>query len=216
MICILIWYLFLIKLIYSIEIIKGSKILLSSNMNFSIPKNKCREISIPNNFKKIKLYLLSNEIDELLLTDHRIISCESKSISNCCNRNSTFCINDINPSNNYYHLYNCLEFSYIYACGNNNQNISSLVNIKIYNIKEEGCQIEELNKEIECANLGLSECKNQKKKNKKCQYIECFSENDEKLMELCLPSGLTDDEINEKCSNHADYGENGKYSKSNL
>ena len=60
---------------YLIEIIKGSKALLTSNTNFIIPKNKCKEILIPNNYKKIKLYLLSIEIDELLLTDIKINSC---------------------------------------------------------------------------------------------------------------------------------------------
>ena len=34
------------------------------------------------------------------------------------------------------------------------------------NIKEEGCQVDEFNNEVECANIGLSECKNQKKKYK--------------------------------------------------
>ena len=216
MICILIWPLFFIKLINSIEIIKGSKILLSSNMNFTIPKNKCKEILIPNNYKKIKIYILSQEINELLLTDKRINTCEgNESIINCCNNNSTFCISEIIPSSNYYHLYNCLESNYIYACGNNNQNISSLINIKLYNIKEEGCQVDEFNNEVECANIGLSECKNQKKKYKNCQYIECFSEQNEKIMELCLPSQYTNDEINEKCSSHVNYGENGYFNKFN-
>ena len=212
MFIILFFLLLLLKIITSIEIIKGSKILISSNMNFSIPKNKCKEILIPNNFKKIRLYLLSNEIDELLITDIKIDSCENaQSIAKCCDFNSTFCIKDINPSYKYYHFYGCLESSYIYACGNNNKNLSSSLNIKLYPIKEEGCQLDDFDDEIKCANIGLSECKNQI--NKKCQYIECFSESNEKLLSLCLPNYFTDEEINERCSNHINYGENGKFNK---
>ena len=214
MIIILIWNLFFIKFVNLIEIIKGSKALLTSNTNFIIPKNKCKEILIPNNYKKIKLYLLSIEIDELLLTDIKINSCGNVGpIIDCWNDNSTICSKEINPSYNYFHLYNCLESSYIYACGNDNNNISSSLNVKVYVIKEEGCLMEEYDDELSCANLGLSECKIQ---NNKCQYIACLSENNEKLMELCLPNKFNDDEINERCSNHEDYGENGKFNKLNL
>ena len=73
--------------------------------------------------------------------------------------------------------------------------------------------MEEYDDELSCANLGLSECKIQ---NNKCQYIACLSENNQKLMELCLPNKFNDDEINERCSNHEDYGENGKFNKLNL
>ena len=216
MIYILIWNLIIIGSISSIEIIEGSKILLSSNINLSIPKNKCKEFSIPNNYKKIKIYILSNEINELLLTDNKINSCDNnESIFDCCDDNSTYCLKDTNPSYNYYHLYNCLKSSYIYACGNNNKNISSSLNIKIYVIKEEGCQIEEYGDEIKCANIGLSDCKSQTNSNndKKCQYVECFSEKNVKLFSLCLPSYFTNEDINTRCSNHANYGENGKFLK---
>ena len=219
MIYILICYFLLtIKIINSIEIVRGSKILLSSNTNFSIPKNKCLEILIPNNFKKIKMYLKSNEINDLLLTDKKINSCQNNDlIGDCCGNNSTFCIKETFPSYNYYHLYNCLESSYLYVCGNNNKNISSSIKIILYVIKDEGCQFDEDNNdEAICAKIGLSECKKQTNSRKKCQYIECFSEKNEKLIDLCLPSYLSDEEINEKCSNHIDYGENGKFQKLNF
>ena len=214
----LIWILLFINLIKTFDIIKGSKALLSSNTNYSIPKNKCKEIKIPNNFKKIKIYTSSNEINEILLTDKIINSCDNnQSIYDCCNINSTFCLKETNPSNNYYHIYNCMESSYIYACGNNNENISSSLNIKVFVIKEEGCQIEEYDDEVKCGSLPLSECNNEsniiKKKHNSCQYVECLSENNEKLMGLCLPKNYTDDKINEKCSYHANYGENGKFIK---
>ena len=213
MIFILIWNLFFMRLINSLEIVKSSKALLSSNTNFIIPKNKCKEILIPNNFKKITLYLLSTEIDELLLTDKKINSCkDNQSILDCCNVNSTFCTKEVNPSDNYFHIYNCLESSYIYACGKNN-NISSSLNVRVYVVKEEGCQIEENNDELKCASLGLSQCKIQINQ---CQYIECISENNEKLMELCLPSNFKDEEIHERCSNHEDFGENGTFNKLNF
>ena len=64
--------------------------------------------------------------------------------------------------------------------------------------------------------MGLSGCKKKNHSRKKCQYIECLSENNEKLMDLCLPSNFTDEKINEKCSNHIDYGEGGKFNKVNF
>ena len=215
MIYILICILIFLKSINSIDIIKGSKILLSSNMNFSIPKNnKCKEIIIPTNFKKLKLVFLSNEINELLVTDKRINSCQSnQSIFDCCNNNSTFCEKDINPLKNYYHLYNCLNASFVYACGNN-KDASSFLIIKSYVVKEEGCIINDFNDEIECANFGLSQCKNQPySENMKCKYVECYSEKNERLLSLCLPINFTDPEINDRCSNHINYNEGGYYIK---
>ena len=211
MIYILIWNLIILPTINSFEIIRGSKILLSSSMNFSIPKNnKCKEILVPNNFKKIRLYLISNEINELLITDYRINSCQSnQTISDCCDNNSTFCMRDINPIKNYYQLYTCLNMTYVYACGNNKNEPSYLI-IKAFVAKDQGCEIEEYNDEIECADIGLSECKNQ---SKKCQYVECFSDKNVKLFDLCVPSHFSDEEINQRCSNHDNYNENGFFIK---
>ena len=211
MIYILIWNIIILQTINSFEIIRGSKILLSSNMNFSIPKNnKCKEIVVPNNFKKLRLYLISNEINELLITDYRINLCQSnQSISDCCDNNSTFCMRDINPVKNFYQLYACLNETYVYACGNNKNEPSYLI-IKTYVVKEQGCEIEEYNDEIECANIGLSECKSH---TTKCQYVECFSDKNVKLFGLCVPSNFTDEDINQRCYNHASYNENGFFIK---
>lgn len=199
-----------------LEIKDSINILLSSRMSIPIKRNTCKEISIPNNFKKLNLTLISSGISEILLTDKRISQCQNQNqkyqsftMSNCCDENSTFCMNNINPSYNYFHLYYCLEESYIYICSKNvtNSHLSITVNV----IKGEGCQIAEYFEETECATTGLINCKNQNTCNNKCQYIECLNDKQNFLFDMCLPVNFTETDILERCSEHVDFLPNGKY-----
>ena len=201
----------ILRLIKLIEILPGSQVLLSSDTSFLIPSNKCKEIVISNNFKKLNITLSSSGISELLLTDHQIEKCPNiDSIVDCCPENSTYCMASINPFYNYFYLYYCLELSYIYACAKDN-NFTNYLTLETNVIKGEGCQIAEYIDETECETIGLENCKNNKYCNNKCKYVECLSENNGYLFGMCLPVNFTENDIIERCSNHINFGDKGKY-----
>ena len=201
----------ILPLINLMQILPGTQVLLSSDNTFIIPPNKCKEIIIANNFKKLNITLISSGISELLLTDHQIEECtNNNSIVDCCPQNSTYCMSSINPFYNYFYLYYCLELSYIYACSNN-QNFTNYLTLETNVIKGEGCQIAEYIDETECETIGIENCKNKKYCNNKCKYIECLSEKYEYLFAMCLPVNFTENDIMERCSNHINFGGKGKY-----
>lgn len=96
--------------------ISSDKMLLVDTQTFEVTKG-CREIIIPNNYKKLILQLVSTNIDQILLTDQRINKCNDNSnIQNCCTSNSTFCMQNSNPSRNDFRLNYCIDYTYLYAC----------------------------------------------------------------------------------------------------
>jgi hypothetical protein len=102
--------------IISMEITNSSKILLGAKKTFEVQQG-CHEIVIPNNFKKLVLNLNSENLDAILLTDSKIENCDEKyDITKCCTKNSTFCIENINPTKNDLNLNYCIRNTNLYAC----------------------------------------------------------------------------------------------------
>ena len=194
------------RIIKPIPIIKGTKILLSSSKTIIIKDNTCEEIIIPSNYKKLNIQLDSTNISKLTLTDIPIDKCEDDINFDCCSLNSTFCMKNINPTNNYFNLKYCLDYSYLYVCGKENSHISISINV----IKDEGCQVADFSDEAECATLGVKNCKSEEFCNLNCQYIECLKGNNEKLFNMCLPINYTINQITERCSYHVDFDIDGK------
>jgi hypothetical protein len=118
-------------------------------------------------------------------------------------KNSTFCLENINPTKNDFRLNYCIDNTYVYACAlNSNKNIPVLPVIQpsanstltpaptpdVVNpneprtgtfkitssvVKGQGCQTTEFVPETECSSIGLVSCKDEKKCSAKCSYIEC-------------------------------------------
>jgi hypothetical protein len=109
-------FLFNFSSVLSLEIFNRSEIKLVSSESYDIPRG-CQEVDVPINFKKLILNLESNHIDRVLITDKRISECsEEREISKCCNKNSTFCIENVNPTQNEFKLNYCIDYTYLYAC----------------------------------------------------------------------------------------------------
>ena len=126
--------LFSLILSIAIEIITGINITpaaqrtkLGVKQSFEVNGVECEEIIIPNNYKKLVLNLESKSLDRVLITDVRIEKCgENFDLSKCCNRNSTFCIENVNPTQNDFRLNYCIDYTYVYACNviNPNKNMN--------------------------------------------------------------------------------------------
>ena len=87
-----------------------------------------------------------------------------------------------------------------------------LGNIKVdADIKRgEGCTTAEYLQETECSTLGLLNCRDQTKCNKKCIYVECRQQAEDsksKVFSMCLPTELRDSDIEIRCRNHAAFKE---------
>ncbi len=197
----------IIQIINPIPIIKGTKILLSSSKTIIIKDNTCEEIIIPSNYKKLNIQLDSTNISKLTLTDIPIEKCEDDINFDCCSLNSTFCMKNINPTNNYFNLKYCLDYSYLYVCGKENSHISISINV----IKDEGCQVADFSDEAECATLGVKNCKSEEFCNSNCQYIECLKKDNNKLFSMCLPTNYSITQIMRRCSFHIDFDIDGKF-----
>jgi hypothetical protein len=108
----------LIQISNTVKIHLGEKLLLPYDRIFQVSLG-CREIRIPNNYKKLKLKLESNDLSRLLVTDIRINSCNHPwDIKSCCSKNSTFCLENSNPTKNEFQLNYCIDQTFIYACYN--------------------------------------------------------------------------------------------------
>lgn len=205
---------YLIKLSFSIEIVQNTKVLLSSSFSYDVPYQKCVEFLIPNSYKKIFLLLSAQNIDKTILTDARLVKCDESlsSIGLCCANNSSFCMENINPTKYSSNINYCLESSYLYACSINN-NFAGTINVEIDVVKGQGCQIAEFSEETECSNIGTTTCRDQNKCHYNCQYVECLRSNMSKIFSMCLPVNYTQAEMMNKCSNHIDFEENEQYMK---
>jgi len=95
---------------------KEEKLLLPQTKLFDV-WNGCREIRIPINYKKLKIKIKSTNINRLLVTDERINTCNQIwDIKSCCMKNSTFCMENSNPTKNEFQLNYCIDQTFIYAC----------------------------------------------------------------------------------------------------
>jgi len=103
------------------------KMKLGLSKTFDLKGYECKEIVIPNNFKKLILKLESNNIDRVVITDQKIDKCtENTQIEKCCSRNSTFCIENVNPTQNEFRLNYCIDNTYVYACNVENSKLRYL------------------------------------------------------------------------------------------
>lgn len=186
---------------------------LSSTKFFPVEKNTCTEIIIPNNYKTLNVSVDSSSISSILLTDSKITHCDS-SLSSCCPMNSTFCLQTINPTHDDFDLYYCLDYSYLYACNDNS--LSSVVTITTNVVEGDGCQTAEFTDETECAIMGIQNCKDQTKCNKNCQYVECLTSQEKKILSLCLPVNFSMSDVVGRCENHRDFNIDGKGGKVNI
>jgi hypothetical protein len=108
----------LTQISYSVKIHPAEKIFLPFEKLFQVTLG-CKEIKIPNNFKKLKIKLESNDLSRILVTDMRINSCSHPwDIKSCCSKNSTFCLENSNPTKNEFQLNYCIDQTFIYACYN--------------------------------------------------------------------------------------------------
>jgi len=87
-----------------------------------------------------------------------------------------------------------------------------LGNIKVdADIKRgEGCTTAEYLPETECSTMGLLNCRDQTKCNKRCVYVECRQAEEDpksKVFSMCLPAELRNSDIESKCKNHAAFKE---------
>ena len=106
----------LIEITLSLKIYEEEKLLLPNTKLFDVG-NGCREIRIPINYKKLMLKIKSKNINRLLVTDMRINSCnQAWDIKACCSKNSTFCMENSNPTKNEFNLNYCIDQTFIYAC----------------------------------------------------------------------------------------------------
>lgn len=98
------------------QITDSSKILLGATNTFNLHEG-CKEIIITNNFLKLNLDINSSNLTSILITDSRIGDCQDNyNITKCCSRNSTFCIENKNPTTNQLKLNYCMRQTYLYAC----------------------------------------------------------------------------------------------------
>ena len=106
---------FFLENISSILIKNGfAKIKLNVTDTYNINNNECREVKIPNNYKKLILNIRSNNLDRVLITDQKIEKCSDPlSLASCCTRNSTFCIENLNPTKNDFNLNYCIDYTEI-------------------------------------------------------------------------------------------------------
>ena len=204
-----------IKKVYLINDIEEKNILLEENKQFLINKNSCIKIKIPNNYKKINLTILTNNLKKFILIDKEINNTFNLNNNNkfSCPKeiNNLFCFEYFNPFLNYFTINNCIEKSYVYACSNNYND--SYINLNLKVIDKLGCILNNNYKKNECLILGTNKCKNEYYCNMKCQYIECLNENNIKIQSMCLPINYTDNQIIEKCKNHIDFNDKGKIVK---
>ena len=219
-ICFYYLYLLLLLLKYStpIPISLTSRIYLSSFQTFPLQHNTCIEIIIPNNYKKINLTTTSTDsTSSFLLTDIQLPSKLNITLNNMftlsdyCQHNATFCIEDTNTKSVFYTLNYCLENTFLYVCTTNNTD--SFISLETTVIKGEGCQIAEYLEETECSNMGIQSCQDDSTCSKSCQYAECFNSEDKKILSLCLPVNFTLNDIVMRCDNHLEFNENGKGGK---
>ena len=203
----------LISSTIAIQINQDQRILLGSFQTFPILNNTCSEIIIPNHYKKINITIDSNNISNIIVTDTKIKSCNKpiENFNECCAENSSFCMENINPTHNYMNLYYCLEHTYLYACTGNSTN--SLITITTKVINEEGCHFAEFMDETECANVGIEVCKNPNTCNTKCQYVNCLTNQEKEIFSMCLPINYTMTKIVSRCENHIEFNSEGKGGK---
>ena len=101
----------------------------------------CKELTIPSNYKKtnIKTKQLSN-MNKILITNSKILTCLENDIELCCLRNSTFCVtgSHIN-SESEFSINFCVENIYLYACGNNTLPLNGEFTVETSIINDEGC-----------------------------------------------------------------------------
>jgi hypothetical protein len=209
--------LFFIENISSILIKNGfAKIKLNVTDTYNINKNECREVKIPNNYKKLILNIRSNNLDRVLITDQKIEKCSDPlSLASCCLRNSTFCIENLNPTKNDFNLNYCIDYTYLYACKNNFTNSSESTNTQPANItittniiRGQGCQTTENIPEATCSSIGLNSCKDSQKCTPECSYVECRHDEFDpstRVFAMCLPSSYSNSDIISKCTNHVKF-----------
>ena len=202
-----------IKKVYLINIIEENNILLDESKQFLINKNSCIKIKILNNYKQINLTVLSNNLNKFIIIDNEINNTINLNNNFSCQNefNNLFCFEYLNPFINYFTINNCIEKSYLYACSNNNDN--SYINLNLKLINKLGCILKNNYSNNECLILGTNKCKNEYYCNMNCQYIECLNENNIKIQSMCLPINFTDNQIIEKCNNHIDFNNKGKFIK---
>lgn len=204
-----------IKKVYLINYNEEQNILLDENKQFLINKNSCIKIKIPNNYKKLNLTILTNNLNKFILIDKEInntINLNNDNNFSCRKEfNNLFCFEYLNPFLNYFTINNCIEKSYLYACSNNNND--SYINLNLKIIDKLGCILKNNYSNNECLILGTNKCKNEYYCSMNCQYIECLNENNIKIQSMCLPINYTDNQIIEKCKNHIDFNDKGKFVK---
>jgi hypothetical protein len=109
-------YLNLFNPTYQVDIKNSSLVLLNTTQTFDIGIG-CKEIKIPNNYKKLILELKQENLDKVLITDIKIDKCtENWDIYKCCHKNATFCMENSFPVKNDFKLNYCIDYTYIYAC----------------------------------------------------------------------------------------------------
>lgn len=204
--------LFFIENISSILIKNGfAKIKLNVTETYNINNNECREVKIPNNFKKLILNIRSNNLDRVLITDQKIEKCSDPlSLASCCTRNSTFCIENLNPTKNDFNLNYCIDYTYLYACKNNLTSSAEASNVTITTniIRGQGCQTTENIPEATCSSIGLNSCKDSQKCSPDCSYVECRQDEFDpstRVFAMCVPSTDSSSDIISKCSNHVKF-----------
>ena len=150
----------------------------------------CKEMTIPATYKKIniKAKQLLNNINKILITDSKILTCQENDIELCCLKNSTFCITNSNiKSDSEFSINFCVEKIYLYACGDNKSSQSGEFTVETNIINDEGCNTLEFAPLSECSSFGLDNCKDQKKCIKKCVYTDCLKEDTIKpVLSFCL------------------------------
>lgn len=212
---------------------------LVTTEKYEIEPNKCLEIIIPNNFKKLLLNLESENLKRVLITDRRVEKCnEDEDLSKCCSKNSTFCIENVMPTKNDFRLNYCIDYTYLYACtfANtfNNQSIQGndtdleksnntqifqapsvgYIFVKTGIIKGQGCHTTEFIPETACSSIGLVSCKDSQKCMQECNYVECRKDAekaDSKVFAMCLPSKLSNEDILNRCRNHVEFEESSPH-----
>jgi hypothetical protein len=197
---------------------------------YEIQVNQCKELIIPNNYKKLLLNLEAEKLSRVLITDKRIEKCEEyQDISKCCSRNSTFCIENINLIKNDFRLNYCIDYTYIYACNfkplqdslnqsevglneTSKNTREEVVNLAVTTaiVRGQGCHTTEFIPETACSSIGLVSCKDAQKCSNECNYVECRKESNNpetRVLAMCLPSKLTNEDIMNRCRNHVSFSE---------
>jgi hypothetical protein len=208
--------LIVIKSIHSFNIYKNLTIPLDFSQQVDI-NTGCIGLTIPNNYKRLALNFNTTNIDKLLITDVSLEKCdESTNIEKCCSANSTFCINNSNPTNYNFKLNYCIDNTFVYACkfanpnntetDSNNNSSSIIVTTSIDSVN--GCSTNEFIPETECSSLGIDTCKNPHLCVKKCSYVECRRDilrKETKVFDMCLPADTPMSETITRCANHIQF-----------